>query len=87
MTTFNLYSRKIGDKENTMFNQVRVFNQKGKLLRIITSEALSKRHWRIFEKEMKPSFTSTNSFTTSKKLSKLKNKIGAFMDRYGLEGY
>jgi hypothetical protein len=70
-----------------MFNQVRVFNQKGKLLRIITSEALSKRHWGIFEKEMKPSFASTNSFTASKNLSKLKNKIGTYMDRYGLEGY
>jgi len=70
-----------------MFNQVRVFNQKGRLLKIITSEALSKRHWKIFEEEMKPSFAKSNDLTASRKLSKLKNKIGAYMDRYGLEGY
>jgi hypothetical protein len=70
-----------------MFNKVRVFNQKGKLLRIIGSEALSKRHWRIFENEMKPSFAKSNDFTASKKLSKLKNEIGSYMDRYGLEGF
>ena len=70
-----------------MFNQVRVFNQKGRLLKIITSEALSKRHWKIFEEEMKPSFTKSNDLTTSRKLSKLKNKISTYIDRYGLEGY
>ena len=70
-----------------MFNKVRVFNQKGKLLRIIGSEALSKRHWRIFENEMKPSFAKSNNFNDSKKLSKLKNKIGGYIDRYGLEGF
>ena len=76
----------IGNKENIMFNQVRVFNQKGKLLKIITSEALSKRHWRIFEEEMKPSFSKSNGFTPSKKLNKLKNKIATYLDRYGMGG-
>ena len=70
-----------------MFNPVRVFNQKGKLLKIITSEALSSRHWRLFETEMKPSFAGSNDFSASKKLIKLNNKIGAYTDRYGLEGY
>ena len=50
-----------------MFNPVRVFNQKGKLLKIITSEALSSRHWRIFETEMKPSFVGSNDSTNTKK--------------------
>jgi len=61
----------IGDKENIMFNQVRVFNQKGKLLKIITSEALSSRHWRLFENEMKPSFAGKSNFSASRKSNKI----------------
>ncbi len=70
-----------------MFNPVRVFNQKGKLLKIITSEALSSRHWRIFETEMKPSFVGSNDSTNTKKTSKLKDEIGTYINRYRLEGY
>jgi len=54
-----------------MFNQVRVFNQKGKLLKIITSEALSSRHWRLFENEMKPSFAGKSNFSASRKSNKI----------------
>ena len=70
-----------------MFNKVRVFNQKGKLLKIITSEALSKRHWAIFEDGKKPIFQKGSNFNKSKKVNKIKSGISAYVDRYKLESY
>jgi hypothetical protein len=70
-----------------MFNQVRVFNQKGKLLKIITSDNLSKRHWKIFEEELKPSFAKGNNFTNSKKLKNFKSKIKTYFNSYTLKAY
>jgi hypothetical protein len=37
-----------------MFHKVRVLNKNGKLLKIIKSEVLSNRHWRLFEEQLKP---------------------------------
>ena len=70
-----------------MFNQVRIFNQKGKLLKIVTSEALSKRHWKIFQEEMKPNFAKSNNFTKNKKLNNFKSEVDRYFNRYTLEGY
>ena len=70
-----------------MFNQVRIFNQKGKLLKIVTSEALSKRHWKIFEEKMKPNFAKSNNFTTNKKLNNFKSEVDKYFNRHTLEGY
>ena len=70
-----------------MFHKVRILNQKGKLLKVITSEALSKRHWRLFEDQLKPSFVKTSSFRNSPKNNKLKSGISTYLDRCGLEGY
>ena len=70
-----------------MFHKVRIFNQKGKLLKVITSEALSQRHWKIFEDQLKPSFMKTSNFRNSGKSTKLKSDIRTYFDGYGLEGY
>ena len=70
-----------------MFHKVRILNQKGKLLKVITSKALSKRHWKIFEDQLKPSFVKTSKFRNSGKNNKLKSDISTYVDGYGLEGY
>ena len=38
-----------------MFYKVKILNKHGKLLNTLTSEALSKRHWGLFEEQLKPS--------------------------------
>jgi hypothetical protein len=43
-------------KKIVMIHKVRIFNPSGKILKVISSEALSKRHWVIFEDGMKPIF-------------------------------
>ena len=50
-----------------MFYKVRVLNKKGKLLKIITSEVLSNRHWSLFEEQLKPSKGKKNKFNDFKK--------------------
>lgn len=69
-----------------MFHKVRILNQNGKLLKVITSEALSKRHWKIFEDQLKPSFVKTSKFRDSGKNNKLKNDISTSIDGYSLGG-
>ena len=70
-----------------MFYKVRVLNKKGKLLKIITSEVLSNRHWSLFEEQLKPSKGKRNKFNDFKKDSngKKSNYIG--MESFGLEEY
>ena len=70
-----------------MFYQVKVLNKKGKLLKILTSEALSKRHWGLFEENLKPSPGKENKFNDYKKDRNGKNKYSLDFDNYGLEGY
>ena len=45
-----------------MFHKVRVLNKKGQLLKEITSEVLSNRHWTIFEEKLKPRPGKKNKF-------------------------
>mgnify|MGYP001369961988 CR=1 FL=1 len=68
-----------------MFHKVRILDQKGKLIKVITSEALSKRHWGLFEDQLKPSFAKTNNFTNSPKGKKLRSDFSVYPESYGLE--
>ena len=54
-----------------MFYKVRVLNKKGKILKIITSEVLSNRHWSLFEEQLKPSKGKKNKFNDFKKDKKI----------------
>ena len=67
-----------------MFYQVRILNKKGKLINLLTTEALSTRHWNLFEDQLKPSPNKKNRFNDFKKDKK---KISIDLDYYGLEGY
>ena len=66
-----------------MFYKVRILNKKGKLINVLTSEALSKRHWSLFEEQLKPSPKKKTRFND---FNKDKNKFGINFDMYGLEG-
>ena len=70
-----------------MFYKVKVLNKKGKLLKILTSEALSKRHWGLFEENLKPSPGKKKKFNEFKKVRNQKNNYSLDFDNYGLEGY
>ena len=50
-----------------MFYQVRILNKKGKLINLLTTEALSTRHWNLFEEQLKPSPMKKNRFNDFKK--------------------
>ena len=67
-----------------MFYQVRILNKKGKLINLLTTEALSTRHWNLFEDQLKPSPNKKNRFNDFKKDKK---KISIDLNYYGLEGY
>ena len=67
-----------------MFYQVRILNKKGKLINLLTTEALSTRHWNLFEEQLKPSPKKKNRFNDFKKDKK---KISTDLDYYGLEGH
>ena len=58
-----------------MFYKVRVLNKKGKILKIITSDVLSNRHWSLFEEQLKPRNGKKNKFNDFKKDSNRKNPI------------
>jgi len=49
-----------------MFYRVKILNKHGKLLNTLTSEALSKRHWGLFEEQLKPSSGKKNKFNEFK---------------------
>ena len=51
-----------------MFYKVKILNKHGKLLNTLTSEALSKRHWGLFEEQLKPSPGKKINLTNLKKL-------------------
>ena len=70
-----------------MFYKVKILNKHGKLLNTLTSEALSKRHWGLFEEKLKPSPGKKNKFNEFKKVRKEKNNYSLDFDNYGLEGY
>ena len=70
-----------------MFHKVRVLNKKGKLLKVITSEVLSNRHWRLFEDQLKPSPGKKNKFNDFKKDTERKGSYSLDMDNFGLEGF
>ena len=70
-----------------MFYQVRVLNKKEKLLKVLTSEAFSKRHWNLFEEKLKPNPGKKNKFNDYKKNRNAKYKYSLDFDNYGLEGY
>ena len=70
-----------------MFYQVRILNKNGKLLKILKSEALSKRHWGLFEEQLKPSPGKKNKFNDYKKGRNEKNNYGLNFDDYRLEGH
>jgi len=70
-----------------MFYKVRILNKNGKLIKTLTSEALSKRHWGLFEEKLKPSPRKKNKFNEFKKVRKEKNNYSLDFYNYGLEGY
>ena len=67
-----------------MFYQVKILNKKGKLINLLSTEALSKRHWSLFEEQLKPKKKKKNKFNDFKKDKK---KFSIDLDYYGLEGY
>ena len=67
-----------------MFYQVRILNKKGKLINLLTTDALSTRHWNLFEEQLKPSPKKKNRFNDFKKDKK---KISTDLDYYGLAGH
>ena len=74
-------------RDTKTFNTAKVLNTKGKLIKILTSEALSKRHWGLFEEELKPSHGKKNKFNDYKKGRNEKNNYGLNFDDYRLEGH
>ena len=54
-----------------MFYQVKILNKKGNLINLLTTEALSKRHWNLFEEQLKPSPKKKNRFNDFKNIKKL----------------
>jgi len=54
-----------------MFYQVKILNKKGKLMNLLTTESLSKRHWSLFEEQLKPNTKKKNSFNDFNKIKKL----------------
>ena len=50
-----------------MFYQVRILDKKGKLINLLTTEALSTRHWNLFKEQLKPSPKKKNRFNDFKK--------------------
>jgi len=70
-----------------MFYKVRVLNKKGKILKIITSDVLSNRHWSLFEEQLKPSKGKKNKFNDFKKDSNRKKSHYIEMGSFGLEEY
>ena len=70
-----------------MFYKVRVLNKKGKILKIITSEVLSNRHWSLLEEQLKPSKGKKNKFNDFKKDSNGKKPHYIGMESFGLEEY
>ena len=54
-----------------MFYQVKILNKKGKLINLLTTDALSKRHWNLFEEQLKPSPKKKNRFNDFKNIKKL----------------
>ena len=54
-----------------MFYQVKILNKKGKLINLLTTESLSKRHWSLFEEQLKPTTKKKNSFNDFNKIKKL----------------
>jgi len=54
-----------------MFYQVKILNKKGELINLPTTEALSKRHWNLFEEQLKPSPKKKNRFNDFKNIKKL----------------
>ena len=70
-----------------MFYQVKILNKKGKLLKVLTSEALSKRHWGLFKEQLKPSPGKKNKFNDYKNERNGKNNYNPNFNDYRLEGY
>ena len=68
-----------------MFYKVRVLNKKGKILKIITSDVLSNRHWSLFEEQLKPSNGKKNKFNDFKKDNNRKKSHYIGMESFGLE--
>ena len=68
-----------------MFHKVRVLNKNGKLLKVITSEVLSNRHWSLFEEKLKPN-PGKKKFNSFKKDSNRAKPYLLNIDNYGLEG-
>ena len=54
-----------------MFYQVKILNKKGELINLLTTESLSKRHWSLFEEQLKPNTKKKNSFNNFNKIKKL----------------
>ena len=54
-----------------MFYQVKILNKKGKLINLLTTESLSKRHWSLFEEQLKPNTKKKNRFNDFNKIKKL----------------
>ena len=57
----------------------------GKILKIITSEVLSNRHWSLFEEQLKPSKGKKNKFNDFKKDKKTIKPNFIDADSFGLE--
>ena len=70
-----------------MFHKVRIFNKNGKLMKVLTSESLSKRHWRLFEDSVTQSSKKANKYNDFKKGKKLKNDVRMYLDTCGLNNF
>ncbi len=70
-----------------MFHKVRIFNKNGKLMKVLTSESLSKRHWRLFEDSITQSSKKANKYNNFKKDKKLKNDVRVYLDTCGLDSF
>ena len=70
-----------------MFHKVRVLNKKGQLLKVITSEVLSNRHWTIFEEKLKPRPGKKNKFNDFNKDGSRRGTYSLGLDTFGLEGW
>ncbi|KMP10658.1 hypothetical protein UR09_00905 [Candidatus Nitromaritima sp. SCGC AAA799-A02] len=67
-----------------MFYEVRILDDKGKLKKVLTSEMLTKRHWKLFPDYLKPHPKKKNAFNS---YGKAKSTYEPNFDRLGFEDY
>ena len=67
-----------------MFYETKIFNRKGKLKKILTTEQLSERHWKIFQDNLEPVFNKQkNKSNTNRREEK---DFNFNFETFGFEG-